>query len=202
MTDILLAVSEAWQATSKLEFISVLAGLAYIILAARENIWCWPAALIGTATAIFVFWDVNLLMESALNVYYLIMAIYGWWNWQYGGRDDAKLQISSWDKKHHLLATTGIMLMTLLSGAMLSASTEAALPYADSFTTWSAVLTTWMVARKILENWLYWIVIDTVSIWLYLERGLFLYALLFLAYTIIAVFGYMNWRQHHANATS
>ncbi|MBT8115053.1 MAG: nicotinamide riboside transporter PnuC [Arenicella sp.] len=202
MTDILLAVSEAWQATSKLEFISVLAGLAYIILAARENIWCWPAALIGTATAIFVFWDVNLFMESALNVYYLIMAMYGWWHWQYGGRDDAKLQISSWNKKHHLLAIAGIMLMTLLSGATLSASTEAALPYADSFTTWSAVLTTWMVARKILENWLYWIVIDTVSIWLYLERGLFLYALLFLAYTIIAVFGYMNWRQHHMHATS
>lgn len=202
MTDIVSAVADAWQATSALEVVSVAAGLAYVLLAARENIWCWPAALIGTATAVILFHDVNLLMESALNVYYLLMALYGWWHWQHGGSTRSELSISSWGTRRHLLALCAVTVFTLVSGAVLSNNTQAALPYLDSFTTWSAVLTTWMVARKVLENWLYWIVIDTVSIWLYLQRGLHLYALLFLAYTVIAVFGYFHWRRRYAIAAA
>lgn len=200
MTEFLATLIAAWQATSGLEIISVAFGLAYVILAARENIWCWPAALIGTATAIMLFWDASLLMESALNVYYLLMAVYGWWQWQYGSRSHDKLSISRWSVRHHLGALIVIAVLTLVSGALLSSNTSAALPYADSFTTWSAMLTTWMVARKILENWLYWIVIDAVSIWLYAERGLYLYAILFFTYTIIALFGFLHWRKLYSNA--
>ena len=198
MNDLAQAITEAWQATGQLEIVSVIFGLAYVVLAARENIWCWPAALVGTGTAIFLFWDASLLMESALNVYYLLMAVYGWWHWQYGGEANTTLAISSWRLNQHLLAISLIVVFTLGSGFLLSNNTSAALPYVDSFTTWSAVLTTWMVTRKILENWLYWVVIDAVSVWLYLERGLALYAVLFVAYTVIAVFGYLQWRNHHA----
>ena len=191
------SLASAWQATSTLEIISVLFGIAYIVLAARENVWCWPAALIGTGTAVLLFWDVSLLMESALNVYYLLMALYGWWHWLHGSPQHGTLAISSWGKQQHAIALTVIALLTLGSGYLLSAHTEAALPYADSFTTWAAVITTWMVARKILENWLYWIVINSVSVWLYYERGLLLYALLFISYIIIAWFGYRQWRGNH-----
>ena len=82
MNETLLAI---WQSTSLLELISVSFGLLYVILAARENVWCWPAALINTATAIFLFWDASLLMESGLNVFYLVIAVYGWWQWRHGG---------------------------------------------------------------------------------------------------------------------
>ena len=197
MTEILTALELAWQAISSLEIVSVAFGLAYVILATRENIWCWPAALIGTGTGILVFWDASLLMESALNVYYLGMAVYGWWAWQYGGQQKSTLPVSSWRGQHHLRAVGLIIILTLVSGSLLSNHTNAALPYVDSFTTWSAVVTTWMVARKILQNWLYWIVIDTVSVWLYLQRELYLYALLFIAYSVIAVFGYLIWRNHY-----
>ncbi|NND83089.1 MAG: nicotinamide mononucleotide transporter [Gammaproteobacteria bacterium] len=196
MTEILPAVVDGWQATTNLEIVSVLFGLAYVILAAREDIWCWPAALIGTGTAILLFWDVSLLMESALNVYYLAMALYGWWHWQRGGPDRASLPITSWRWRQHALTLVLIAVLTLVSGSLLTANTQAALPYVDSFTTWAAVITTWMVTQKILENWLYWIVIDAVSIWLYAERGLMLYAALFAGYTIIAVFGYVQWRRN------
>lgn len=190
-------LAEAWQATSQLEVVSVAFGLAYVILAARENIWCWPAAFISTSTAVVLFWGVSLLMESALNVYYLAMAVYGWWQWQYGSADNSALKISRWQGKQHVLALAVIVTLTLLSGYLLSNNTGAAYPYVDSFTTWSAVVTTWMVARKILQNWLYWIVINTVSVWLFNERGLHLYALLFIAYIVIAVFGYLNWRKKY-----
>ena len=188
------ALAVAWSATSNLELVSVLFGLLYVILAARENAWCWPAALLGTGTAIFLFWDASLLMESALNVYYLLMAVYGWWQWRHGGAQNTALKISSFGFKHHALCLSLILAMTLLSGTLLDRNTDAALPFVDSFTTWAAVLTTWMVANKILENWLYWIVIDCVSVWLYLERGLVLYAALFVIYTAIALFAYFKWR--------
>lgn len=196
MSDALTAIATAWAATSNLEIVSVIFGLIYVILAARENIWCWPAAFIGTGTAIFLFWDASLLMESALNIYYLLMAIIGWWQWQYGSKERTELAISSWSTSQHIKALVLILVLTAVSGYLLSNNTEAALPFVDSFTTWSAVVTTWMIARKVLENWLYWIVIDAVSVWLYAERGLYLYALLFAAYTIIAIFGYFKWRNN------
>jgi len=87
------------------------------------------------------------------------------------------------------------------SGALLERYTDAALPYLDSFTTWGSILTTWMVTRKILENWLYWLVIDSVSIYLYLDRGLYLTAGLFVLYLIIVLFGYRKWLLHY-QATS
>ncbi len=195
MSELVSAVATAWQATSALEVISVAFGLIYIILAAREKIWCWPAAFIGTGTAVYLFWDASLLMESALNIFYLAMAIIGWWQWQYGSEQKTALAISSWSGVKHLTAIGVIALLTLTSGYLLSYNTSAALPYVDSFTTWAAVVTTIMVARKVLENWLYWIVIDAVSVWLYSERGLYLYALLFAAYTVIAVVGYVQWRK-------
>ena len=143
-------------------------------------------------------------MESALNVYYLVMAIFGWWQWRYGSSqknssdEKTELEISSWGMYQHAIAIVLIAALTFLSGYFLQNNTGAALPYVDSFTTWAAVITTWMVTRKILENWLYWIVIDVVGIWLYSERGLYLYAVLFVAYTIIAIFGYLKWRRKYA----
>jgi len=189
MSEFLNAVIEAWAATSHTEIVAVVFGLIYIVLAAKENIWCWPAGFIGTGTSIYLFWDGSLYMESALNVYYLLMAIFGWWQWQYGSATKTTLKIRSLALKEHLSIFALITALSLISGYFLSTKTDAALPYLDSFTTWSAVITTWMVARKILENWLYWIVINC-----YLERGFALYAVLFMLYVIIAFFGYRQWR--------
>lgn len=188
------ALSSAWQATSSLELVSVCFGLAYVILAARENAWCWPAALVNTATAIILFWDASLLMESGLNAFYLLIAVYGWWQWQYGGSGKSELTISTWPLRNHLYVLIAIILLSMTSGAALSSNSTAALPYLDSLTTWSAVICTWMVTQKILENWLYWIVIDAVSIYLYIDRELYLYAMLFALFTVIAIYGYYQWR--------
>jgi len=204
MSDFLSGLNSAWAATSNIEIVAVVFGVFYILLAAKENSWCWPAAFIGTGTSIYLFWDGKLLMESALNLYYLAMAVYGWWQWQYGGkRNNAKqisidekpvLHVSTWPIKNHLIAFGLIAILSLGSGYLLSQKTSAELPYLDSFTTWSAVITTWMVTRKILENWLYWIVINSASIYLFIDREFFLYAVLYAAYIIIAVFGYLQWR--------
>jgi nicotinamide mononucleotide transporter len=188
---------QAAQAMSAWEAAAVVLGVAYLLLAMRESLWCWYAAFASTAIFLVLFWNVSLLMESALQVYYLAMAVYGWWQWQRGGAGHTELKISRWDNRQHLVAVAAVLLVSAASGALLQQYTGAALPYLDSFTTWGSVLTTWMVARKILENWLYWLVIDSVSIYLYLDRALYLTAGLFAIYLVIVLFGYRKWWLHY-----
>lgn len=180
--------------SSPWEIVAVVLAIAYLLLAMRESLWCWYCAFVSTAIYTVLFWNVSLLMESALNVFYMAMAVYGWWEWKYGGREHQGVVIHRWRRSTHLTVFSLIAGVTLVSGYLLAENTGAARPYVDSFTTWASVVTTWMVARKILENWLYWIVIDSVSALLYIDRGLYLTALLFIAYVVIVVFGYFNWR--------
>ena len=187
---------------SGIELAAVILGIAYLLLAMRESLWCWYAALVSTSLFLYLFWQVDLLMESALQVYYIGMAIYGWWHWQHGGTANAKLEISRWPLRTHLAAIGLTILATIISGALLARYTDAALPYLDSFTTWGSLVTTWMVTQKILENWLYWLVIDSVSIYLYLDRELYLTAALFAVYIIIVIFGYRQWLQHYRATSS
>ena len=187
------ALVRAWAAQSGWEMLAVVLALAYLILAVRQNAWCWAAALVSTAIYTVVFWDAALLMQSALNVYYMAMAVYGWWHWRHGGEGDTPLPIRRWPLGRHLAALASIAVAAAASGALLSAHTEAARPYLDALITWGAVVTTFMVARKVLENWYYWLVIDTVSIGLYLDRGLLLTAALFVGYIVLIFFGIRAW---------
>lgn len=191
------------QSMSPWEALAVVFAIAYLLLAVRENIFCWLFALLSTAIYTILFWDVSLLMESALNVYYMAMAVYGWQQWTRGGRSiDGKphtLEVQSMTNKQHVLVITAIAVLTAVSGYLLGEHSSAVWPYFDSFTTWASVITTYLVTRKYLQNWLYWIVIDTVSIPLYIDRGLNLTALLFVAYVVIAVVGYFKWRDHFHN---
>ena len=183
------------------ELAAVIFAIAYLLLAVRENVWCWLFAFVSTAIYTTLFWDVSLLMDSALNVYYMAMAIFGWYQWTRGGvgrdAEPHALAIRSLSGRQHGLIIISIMLLTGISGYLLSQHSDAAWPYVDSFTTWASVITTYLVTRKYLQNWLYWIVIDAVSVPLYVDRGLKLTALLFVIYIIIAVLGYFNWQKHY-----
>ena len=178
-----------------LETIAVLLSIAYLLLAMAENSLCWYCAFISTAIYVLIFGDVNLYMESALNVYYMAMAIYGWYQWRQGGESSSGIAISRWDPRQHLTAIAVILIATGISGYLLASSTDAVFPFLDSFTTWGSVLTTYMVARKVVENWIYWIVINSVSIFLFIDRELYQTAGLFCLYLILAVIGYIAWRK-------
>lgn len=178
-----------------LETIAVLLSIAYLLLVMAENSLCWYCAFISTAIYVWIFGDVNLYMESALNVYYMAMAIYGWYQWRQGGESSSGIAISRWDPRQHLTAIAVILIATGISGYLLASSTDAVFPFLDSFTTWGSVLTTYMVARKVVENWIYWIVINSVSIFLFIDRELYQTAGLFCLYLILAVIGYIAWRK-------
>lgn len=131
-------------------------------------------------------------MESLLNVYYMGMAVYGFWNWNRSTQQPALL-ITTWSLKQHALALGAIFILSGTSGYLLTNNTNAAWPYLDSFTTWGAVITTYMVAQKVFENWLYWLVIDAVALYLYVDRGLYPTALLMVIYLILVVVGLITW---------
>ena len=203
MENWLQTILTAAQSMSLMEVTAVVFAMAYLLLAVRENVLCWLFAFLSAAIYTVLFWDVSLLMESALNVYYMAMAVYGWHQWTRGGTngDDRPhaLAVRSMSANQHVMVIAAIAGLTIVSGYLLSEHSTAAWPYVDSFTTWASVITTFLVARKLLQNWLYWIVIDTVSVPLYIDRGLNLTALLFVAYLVIAMVGYFKWRDHLRN---
>ena len=178
-----------------LETLAVFLGIGYLLLAMRESSLCWYCAFFSTALYVWIFGDVSLYMESALNVYYMVMAIYGWLQWQRGGADKSGVKIIRWTSKQHILGVVIILAASVTSGYLLSSNTAAKLPYLDSFTTWGSVFTTIMVAQKVLENWLYWIVINSVSIYLYIDRGLDQTAAMFFLYLVLATIGFLTWKK-------
>ncbi len=176
------------------EGLAVVLAVIYLALAIRQNIWCWSAAAGSTLIYVFIMYGARLYMESVLQIFYLAMAAYGWYQWRHGGASNGGLQVSTWSLRQHALAISAVLALVFISGALLSRYSDAALPHLDSLTTWGAVIATYMVARKILENWYYWFVIDAVSVGLYTNRGLYLTALLFVAYLVMIIFGYRAWR--------
>jgi len=175
-----------------LESIAVLFSILYVILVARENIWCWAAAIISVSLYIFICYKAKLYAETGLQFFYLIMAIIGYFFWK-ESPNKKQLNIKELSIGNHALILLVGIVFSLILGYILTIFTQAKLPLLDSFTTVFSIIATFMVIKKILENWLYFIAIDLVSIYLYNSRDLQQTAILFLLYTIIACIGYYNW---------
>ena len=172
-----------------IESVAVLFSVVYVILAAKENIWCWAAAIISVSLYVYIFYTVQLYPETGLQIFYFIMAIVGYYMWN---KQD-KERIKEWSETKHLLIILFGAIFTFFMGFYFSTYTDSQMPIIDSFTTVFSIIATYMVIKKVLGNWLYWIVIDAVSVYIYFNRDLHLTSLLFVAYTIIAVFGYFAW---------
>ena len=172
-----------------IESIAVLFSILYVVLAVKENIWCWGAALISVSLYIYICFSAQLYPETGLQVFYFIMAIIGYYMWN----KENKEEIKEWSEIKHLLIILLGAILTFIMGFYFSTYTNSQMPIIDSFTTVFSIIATYMVIKKVLGNWLYWIVIDAVSVYLYFNRDLHLTSLLFIAYTIIAIFGYFSW---------
>jgi nicotinamide mononucleotide transporter len=173
-----------------IESVAVFSSILYVILAAKQNIWCWTAAGVSVILYIYICFTAQLYPETGLQIFYLMMAFYGYYNWN---KNDENLQITQLTIGKHLSLILAGAIITFLVGFYFATYTDSKMPIVDSFTTVFSIIATYMVTKKILENWLYWIVIDAVSVYLYFSRDLHLTSLLFIAYTIIAIAGYFTW---------
>jgi nicotinamide mononucleotide transporter len=196
MQDLLDSIIATWQGITPIEFWAVITSIAYAWLASRNNIWCWLFGIVSPLLTMYaLYFYFNLYAEVVLQVYYIGMAIYGFYTWKYGGVKHSEKPIEIWAAKKHLIIIIAGLILSFILGYFLKNYTEASSTYIDSFTTVFAIIATYMTAKRILENWIYWIIIDTVSIFLYAGRGGYFFALLFVAYTLIAIYGFYHWKK-------
>ena len=176
------------------EIVAALLAIAYLLLAMRQDSRCWIAWIISSLMYLFVMYSAGLYMEAGLQIFYLLMGFYGLYQWQYKLANNEALKIKVWPITTHMMCLTTLFLLVLTSGYILSNNTDAASPYIDAFTTWGAIIASYMVAKKILENWIYWFVVDFVSVFLFVSRELYPTALLFCLYLVLVIFGYRSWK--------
>ena len=176
------------------EIVAALLAIAYLLLAMRQDARCWIAWIISSLMYLFVMYSAGLYMEAGLQIFYLLMGFYGLYQWQYKLANNEALKIKVWPITTHMMCLTALFLLVITSGYILSNNTDAASPYIDAFTTWGAIIASYMVAKKILENWIYWFVIDFVSVFLFVSRELYPTALLFCLYLVLVIIGYRSWK--------
>ena len=195
-------VLTALQQMSPWEIAAALMGVAYILLAAKESQWCWPFAFFSTLVYTALFWEGQLPMQALLNFYYMGMAIYGFWLWHEHGKQADTLSISRWPWLWHIgFIAVGIAVSALVS-AYLQKTGQSQSPVLDAYTTVFSVMNTWLIARKVLENWLYWAVIDGAATLLYIQTGYYATAALFVLNTILAIVGFISWVKLYRQQTA
>ena len=171
----------------------MLLGVMYLVLAARRSRLCWIAG--GTSSAILAVLAARALlpMQAALNIYYVAMSLYGFARWGRSGSSHGRIGI--WPLRYHAIAWTVIVILSFFSAHLIHAQTAAAWPFLDSFTTWASLFITWLVARMKLENWLCWIVVDSILAYLFAAQHLYGFAALSAAYVGICIAGFLAWQR-------
>jgi len=198
MNELLSKLIADWQLLHSIELVATILAIAYVLLALKQSIWCWPAALLSTLLFTHVMWDSALLSDALLHLYYAGMALYGWWRWQQLKPQPGQAHtVFEWAWQRHLLLISLTAMGGLALGYLMANYTRADFAYLDAQTTAFSLVATWLVAKKLLSNWLYWVVIDAVSIFIYAQKHLYFLTALFMLYTIIAVVGYFAWRSHY-----
>lgn len=179
-----------------LNLLALATGVAYAVLAARRNRLCWIAGAVSSASAAVLSGVNKLPMQSALQVFYVGMSVYGWWSWSRSS-SNGELTIGVWPPRWHVVTGLALVAMSLLTAYWLLPGEMAAWPLLDSLTTWFSLLATWLAARARLENWLYWIVINGVMVFLFYAQQVWGMAVLSVLLMGIAVSGYIAWRRQY-----
>ena len=184
------------QSAGPAELVAVALGLAYIVLAIRQHRGCWIAGGASTAIYIAVFLKAGLFLQAALQVAYVVMSVYGWVAWRAGGELAARPR--SWPLSKHGLTLFAVIVATTLSTPLLSLYTDSPAPLADSLGTWASVAATWLLARRYIETWFWWMIIDSGLATLFASQGLVFTAGLYLAFAVLAIAGWRAWRRDMA----
>lgn len=191
--DQLQPILAAFQHMSVWETTAALMGIAYILLAAKESQWCWLFAFLSTVVYAPLLWNDQLPMQALLNFYYMGMSVYGFWAWHQHGKQTEALHISRWPWLWHGgFIAVGIAVSAIVS-VYLQKTGQSQSPMLDAYTTVFSVMNTWLIARKVLENWIYWMLIDVATTVLYIDTGYYATAALFVLSTILSVTGFISW---------
>jgi nicotinamide mononucleotide transporter len=186
-------ISEQWQQQSVLEIIAFFLAIAYLWLAGQQSIWCWPAGLISTALYAVVYWEVSVVFQMLLNLYYMLMAVWGFYTWRKQGSD--AVLVTRMSLRHHVLFIVLGSVMSVLVYYIAGIWFSYELISLDVSLTIFSLMATYLTVLKRLDSWVYWSLLNFTSIFLLWEKGLYLTILLMVIYIILAIRGYFNWNR-------
>lgn len=189
-----------WASQNRVELLGTVFGLVYVWFSIRQSLLTWPAGIITSALYVWVFLTARLYAEMTLQLYYMVISVYGWWRWKgddTAASDSKQLSISrtssSLWQKLFALNICGTILFYLL----LKHYTDSHIPLIDGLITSMSFIATWMLTQKKLEHWLLWIFIDLICVALYFTQGLYPSVFLFFVYMIMAILGFYEWRKQY-----
>jgi len=189
------------QQTSWLEWLGFFSTIACIYLAAKENILNWPISILSIVISAIIYFESHLFGDFALQFYFLFTAFYGWWFWFTNKKEHHK-PIVSINFKHWIFIVLAIATLSIGLGYLLDKYTPTNVPYEDGFCTAVSLVAQIMLTRKILENWILWIIVDICYVPLLLYKNLIVYAVLYAILVVIALKGYLDWRRTYREQTS
>ena len=183
------------------EIIATIAGLMGVWLTSRQHIACWPVALISIVFSFVVFYSERLYQDALLQVFYLVMALYGWYHWLYGGKNHSRLTVSRMERPTLYAYWGGGGVAMLASGYWFAQYTDAVLPYWDAISLVGGIIGTVWMARKWREHWILWVVIDVVCTGIYFSRGLYFFTFQYAVFTLLALYGWHTWKKELSTTT-
>ena len=185
-----------------IENLAVLLSIGFVVFNARGKIISWPLGILGSSIYSYIFFDVRLYGDVILQFVYVAMGLYGWWQWHFSPHIEKELEALNIQRKQLLLIFVIGLITIPLFGFILDEFTDSDSPYWDAYSTVFSLIATWMMARRYIENWLVWIVVDSSCIFIYLYKELYSTTFLFFIYTIMAIYGYFNWKKQFLNEKS
>jgi nicotinamide mononucleotide transporter len=188
--DISQYLTEHW-----LEVCGMLLSIAGVWFTALEKIINWPINIIASVIYVYIFYTSGIYLDTGISVFYIVFGFYGWYEWKYGGNNRQHLDVSKTSVKTSLILIAIGVVATILFAQILIHYTNSTIPYLDSVTTVLSLIATWMAARKHIENWLVWIVADSIYVAEYIIKDLYLTAVLYFIFTVLALWGYIEWKK-------
>lgn len=178
-----------------IEIFATIFGFICVYLTIKENIWCWPTGLVQVILYLFIFWNAKLYSDFLLHIFYVGMQFYGWYFWLHGGKNKGASVVSKLT-----LLLFGLWIIagfgaTGVWGYIMATNTDAAFPYGDAFTTVFSLIAQWLLARKKLESWYFWIAVDVIAIYIYYHKGLYFTTGLYSLFLIMAITGLLRWKK-------
>ncbi|WP_459558434.1 nicotinamide mononucleotide transporter family protein [Lacunimicrobium album] len=180
---------------SSIEWIAAAFGFLCVWLTIRQNVLCWPVGLVQVVLYIAVFYHARLYSDLLLHIFYVFLQFYGWYHWLYGAGQRHELPITRMDLKGRFIWPILIAIITLLWGSAMAEFTDASAPLPDAFIAVASLAAQWLLARKVLESWLIWIIVDIVAIGVFYSRSLFVTSGLYALFLVLAILGYLQWRR-------
>lgn len=177
------------------ELLGFITGVTGIWLTMQQRVWCFPVGLINVSISLYLFYHQQLYADALQQVMYIVLLIYGWIRWTAPAKVKGVEKVSRINKSELFSYAISIAGITILLGSLLSKYTMAIYPYIDSFATSTAFVAQFMIARKKIENWILWMVVNTVYIVIYFQKALFLYVVLFGIYLFLSFYGFYQWKK-------